>query len=208
MKKPWIWVVLLLSLGVNIGILAAIGVSRFKGPPLPEPAPWDGPRREQVQRRDFAPPIERMADALKLEGEIRDEFLGVQETFFRGMIEQRAGLERIRRELRSEVMTEKPDEARIDKLLEALGQAHADLDRLLVDNVLASRELLGPEQQQRYFHMLRRVREAMGEGGGRDRGRPGMESRRFGDRGPDGRGRRSLDPNQRRPSAGDREPPG
>lgn len=207
MKKPWIWVVLLLSLGVNVGILATIGLSRLKGSPPIERGPWEGPRREQMLRREFAPPVGRMADALGLDGEIRDEFLALQETFFRGMIEQRADLERIRRELRGEVMTEEPDEERINELLTALGQAHADLDRLLVDNVLANRELLGPEQQQRYFHMLRRVREAMGEGG-RDRDRPGLEQRRFGEGRPGGRGRRLQDPDQRKPPDGDQEPPG
>ena len=189
MKKPWIWVVLLLSLGVNIGILATIGVSRFKGPPKIERGLWDSPRREHPMRRELAPPVDRMADALELEGETRDEFIALQEQFFRGMVEQRAGLETMRRDLRTEVMAEEPDEERIDELLTELGKRQVNLDRMFVENVLKSRTLLGPEQQKRYLQMLRRVREAMGEDGG-----PGGPGERMGRDGP-----------RRRP---DRRPPG
>ena len=189
MKKPWIWVVLLLSLGVNVGILATIGVSRFKGPPKIERDIWDGPRRERPMRRELAPPVGRMADALGLEGETRDAFIALQEEFFHGMVEQRSDLESMRRELRTEVMADEPDEERIDELLTEVGEKHSELDHMFVKNILDSRALLGPEQQQRYLQMLRRMREAMGEGGG-----PGGPGERMGREGP-----------RRRP---DRRPPG
>ncbi len=192
MKKTWVWVLLLLSLGVNVGILATIGVARFRGPGHFDPGSFDSesfdsrPRdsrsrdsqpldsREGDQspgagmpRERFSPPLDRMANALHLEGEEREEFLAIQERFFKGTMEQRQGLERVRRQLRSEAVADEPDEERIESLLAELGQAHSNLDRLLVDNVLQSRAILDPEQQRRYFHMLRRIREATERGGRR-----------------------------------------
>ncbi|MEJ2085154.1 MAG: hypothetical protein P8Y44_05665, partial [Acidobacteriota bacterium] len=70
-----------------------------------------------------------------------------------------------------------------------VGQRHSDLDQMFVSNILESRSLLGPEQQQRYIQMLRRMREMMGEGGG-----PGGPGGPMGREGP-----------RRRP---DRRPPG
>ena len=129
-----------------------------------------------------------MANALQLEGEEREEFVAIQERFFKGTMEQRQGLERVRRQLRSEAVADEPDEERIEMLLAELGQAHSNLDRLLVDNVLQSRAILDPEQQRRYFHMLRRIREAT------ERDRRG---------GPDGR-----DPNDSRRQRPRRRPGG
>jgi Spy/CpxP family protein refolding chaperone len=175
-KKTWVWVLLLLSLGVNVGILATIGVARFKGDSEPfDSERFDSRRGDQspdqrMPRERFKPPNDRMANALKLEGEEREEFVAIQERFFQSMMEQREGLERIRRQLRAEVVTDQPDEERIEMLLAELGQAHSNLDRVMVDNVLRSRQLLGPEQQRRYFQMLRRIREATERGRLRDRG--------------------------------------
>ena len=195
MNKSWLWVLLVLSLGINVGILATIGVSRLKGPsrfedrPIPQLSTGNGPEQR------VSPPIERMADALRLDGELRTEFIAGQREFFESMITQRRELGEIRRSLRTEMMADNPDGERINGLLAQVGVAHTNLDRLMVDNVLRNRELLDPDQQQRYFHLLRRVREAISEG-----------ERRGRERAP-GRDRLSRDPNERRRPR-DRPPPG
>ncbi len=211
MKKSWVWVLLLLSVGVNVGILATIGVARFKGPGRFDPGRYDAERFDsrrgerspepRMSEQRFSPPLDRMADNLELEGETREEFIAIQKNFFLGMLEQRQDLERVRRMLRSEMVADQPDRGRIDGLLVEIGESHANLDRIMVSNVLETREILGPDQQRRYFHLLRRVQEAMGGGGPRGRDRPEMERR-----GPGGRGPDSRDPNTRqRP---ERKPPG
>ena len=62
MKPIWLWLALLLSVGVNLGVLATISTHRLR-----EPATRDGRPRED------RPPVGRAADRLGLEGEERDE---------------------------------------------------------------------------------------------------------------------------------------
>jgi hypothetical protein len=214
-NKSWVWVLLLLSLGVNVGILATIGVARLKGPGRFDPGrfdsqPFDARRGGQsadqrMPRERFKPPLDRMADNLELEGDSREEFLALQEEFFQRMIEHREALQTTRRQLRSEVVATEPDAEEIDGLLVELGTLHSGLERVMVDNVLATRSLLDGEQQQRYFHMLRRIREATERGGprGADGGR-GPGGRGPMARGPNGRVDPD-DPQRRRP---ERKPPG
>ena len=153
MKPIWLWIALLLSVGVNLGVLATIGTDRLR-----EPAPWDRGSREE------GPPVGRAADRLGLEGEKRDAFIQIQTDFFQGMKESRDELENLRSELRRELTVETPDRAEVDGLIEEMGQAYSRLDRVFVDNVLKSREILDPEQERRYLEFLERLHH---------RGRPG-----------------------------------
>jgi len=146
MKPIWLWIALLLSVGVNLGVLATMGTHRLREPP-----PWDrGPREE-------GPPVGRAADRLGLEGEKREAFIQVQRDFFGGMNAARAELEELRQELRRELTAENPDPAVVDILVEEMGQAYSRLDRVFVDNVLESREILDPAQESRYFEFLERI---------------------------------------------------
>ena len=180
MNKPWLWIVLLLSLGVNIGILATVGVARFR----PEPR-WDRPDQASHGGGRFpAHVVERMANALELEGENRDSFMDIQGDFFGVIAEHRQGLHAMRREFRVQLMDDDPSPERIDQLIEKIGETQKSLDSLTAKMILQSREVLEPQQQHRYFQFLHRLSEA--------------DSRR-GDRESDDRRRR-----ERRP----RRPPG
>jgi hypothetical protein len=164
MRRYWLWAALLLSLGVNIGIVATLGISRLSSSPG-----WQrgGPPP--------APPVDRLADHLGLEGPTRERFVGIQRRFFSTLGEQRQHLEELRTGLRREMMAESPDRQRLDELLHELGDAYAGLDRALVENVLASLEVLDPEQREIYFGFLRRIHaRALGE---RPVGRPGDRPR-------------------------------
>ena len=171
MKKGWVWVALLLSVGVNIGVLATLGVARTRAK-----ARWERPPTEEGRRQ---PPFARLANHLQLEGEERERFMEIQQRLFRNTRQHQESLQQLRGELRREIVSEDPDRARVDELLAAIGDIHRDLDRLLVESVLATRELLTPDQQRRYFHVLERMRDASRMGG-----RDGAPSRRPGRRPP------------------------
>ena len=83
MKPIWLWIALLLSVGVNLGVLATVGTTHLR-----EPARWERGAREE------RPPVARVADRLGLEGESRDAFILIQNEFFQGMQESRAELEK------------------------------------------------------------------------------------------------------------------
>lgn len=147
MRRSWLIVLLLVSVGVNIGLLAAVAAWRARGP---------RPMERFLERR---PPIERLADRLELEGESRERFLAEERRFFESFQELRRKLATTRGELRREVGSRSPDRARIDELVGASAGLTADLDRLFVEHVLSAREILGPERQDHYLMLLDRLRE-------------------------------------------------
>ena len=148
MKRAWVWVALVLSLGVNIGVLATIGLSRMRVKDR-----WEQPRPEG------RPDMSRFADHLRLRGEERERFIEIQRRLFETAREQRRELEFVRAELRSEFGASEPDQERIDELLRRSSEVYETLDRAFVASILDSREILTPEQQERYFHILTRMRE-------------------------------------------------
>lgn len=170
MKRGWIWVALLLSVGINVGVLATLAVSRSR-----IKARWEEPQRIEERRQPFA----RVANFLELEGETRERFLEIQQRLFRQTREHQESLQQLRSELRREIVDKEPDRARVDELLASIAEIHGDLDRLMVESVLATRDLLTAEQQRRYLGVLERMREAR-----RLAGRDGQRSRPQGRRPP------------------------
>jgi Spy/CpxP family protein refolding chaperone len=147
MKRAWIWVALLLSVGINIGILASLATSRYR-----HDTRFDRPRPEG------SPPFARVADYLELEGVTRDRFLVIQKELFETTRRQRQELESLRRELRGEAVSEDPDIDRIEQLLNEASEVGRSLDRAMVESVLETRRILSPEQQRRYLRVLERLR--------------------------------------------------
>ena len=141
-------------------------------------------RFERPRDGDRQPPVERLANHLEVEGEIRERFIEIQQDLFRTTRQHQQALHDLRSELRTEVASENPDPHRVEELLNEIGALHMNLDRAMVESVLATKKILDPGQQRRYFRVLERMREA---------------TRRFGDRsGRPGR------PNDRRPPPPDR----
>jgi Spy/CpxP family protein refolding chaperone len=158
MKRSWVWIALLLSVGINVGILATIATARYRGGPRVDRSPSES-----------APPFARMADHLGLEGEVKEQFLAIQEDLFRTTRQQRERLEALRGEMRQEIIADIPDPVRVDQLLAETAEVSRDLDAAMVESVLATRRLLSPEQQQRYFRVLDRLRPGGRQFGHRDR---------------------------------------
>ncbi len=191
MKRWWLVIALLLSVGVNLGILATLafqarsdggdataGRPAVRGTNLEDGVP-PGSAGEPPSRGDRSPPvIRRMADELGLEGEKRAAFTEVQRTFFEQTLAARSRMARLQREIRGEVTSEAPDRDALDRLLVELSVAHTDLERAFVTNLLDSRELLDSDQEKRFMHFLRRLRQVRGEVERRFRERwRGMEGR-------------------------------
>jgi Spy/CpxP family protein refolding chaperone len=151
MKRWWVWVVLLLSLGINAGILATLAAQRLRGPerpPVPAPAPAPGPDLGP------APSFEHLADRLRLDGEARGRFLEIQRRTFETLRAERQNLQAARIALRRELLADRPDRQRVEALLDDTGAAQSALERTLVSSLLDSRALLDAEQQQLYMRFV------------------------------------------------------
>ncbi len=152
MRRWWLVIALLLSLGVNVGILATLAVQRARRPP---PLAWEQP---EGPPRGIRRGLDRLADALGLEGEKRQRFLEVQRQFFLGVAQHRRELRRLHQELRRELTAAEPDEPRIRQLVADLGRTYAGFEELTAGAILESRRLLDDEQSRRYLQLLGRLR--------------------------------------------------
>lgn len=199
MSRRWLGLALLLSVGVNLGILATLAVERLRDegdPPGVEAAvdgqPEEGPGGPSGDGPDAGRPgveeapepsvpleiehrLDILADRLGLAGEARGRFLGIQRRFFRETLRHRQAVFAQHRALRRELVAPEPDRARVAEALERLSAARDALERSLVETVLESRELLDPVQEAEYLRFVARMRGPGGGGppGGPPRGRFG-----------------------------------
>ncbi|HEY3571999.1 MAG TPA: periplasmic heavy metal sensor [Thermoanaerobaculia bacterium] len=162
MIRWWLVIALLLSVGLNVGILAAIATHRAAPPPPREERP---PREGQNPANpngnpnaDPVPRLGRLADRLKLEGDQRRKFLDLQWNLYQESTRQRLQMNEVHREIRREVTRPAPDRQRVEALLAESSRIHMALERALVNNILSTRELLGPEKEKEYLKIVGRLR--------------------------------------------------
>jgi Spy/CpxP family protein refolding chaperone len=148
-RRWWILIGLLLSLGVNVGILATLGLQHLRRDRDPRP-----PAEAPPPPAELKPNLVRLADRLGVTGEARERFLASQEEFVERMREQRFGLMRLQSELRTELVAEHPDRAQVETLTRQLGDAYAAQDRALAENILASRDVLTPQQARLFLSFV------------------------------------------------------
>jgi len=162
---------LLLSLGVNVGILATLATQRGREEataPLPAPPPPfdrrpdDGPGARPPgpggpQRR-----LQWLVEEMRLEGEERRRFLAIQRRFFATTREERRVLAELHRELRQELLAPEPRRARIDALVQQIGASYAKLEGAMAANVVDSRAVLDGEQERLFLEFVRRLRAGQG----------------------------------------------
>jgi Heavy-metal resistance len=143
-KRWWLVIALLLSLGMNLGILAMIAVNR------PEFV-----RQQQRALRPGAPGrLPQLADRLGLQGEVRERFLARQRQFNRETAGPRKRLQVIRQQVRAELVRAHPDEKRIDELLREAADLYLLLERSLTTDVLETRAMLPPEAERKYVDLI------------------------------------------------------
>lgn len=167
MRRWWVLAALLLSVGLNCGLLGA-WLARRGLPAGPDRPPLGGPPRGAVLE---------LIDRLELTAEQRERFLERHRRFFESTQADRQAMEAARRELRREVARPQPDRARLEALLDEAGRRNAALERAFVDHVLATRELLTPEQQARYLALLSRLRPPREVGATGQAGRGSLRDR-------------------------------
>ena len=144
MRRWGLAVALLVSLGMNVGILTMLWMGKARA------RSW----MERPRQQAALPNLERFADHLELEGEPRQRFLEIQRNFFDTTREERRRLQGLRAELRRALTRGEPDRAAVDRVLAEMAEVQPRLDRALADNVLATRELLGPAQERRFLRVL------------------------------------------------------
>ncbi|MEZ5312197.1 MAG: periplasmic heavy metal sensor [Thermoanaerobaculia bacterium] len=143
MRRNWLVLALLLSLGINVG-LVGVAWLRHRG--------WSE-RFAGVRAIDRDPGV-RLAERLGLEGEPRGRFLAIQRRLGVKLRELRPQLVTLEREVRQELAGAAPDRERIDALQRRIAEMNLELDRALAESVLASREVLSGRAERRYLFFI------------------------------------------------------
>jgi hypothetical protein len=160
----WLVIGLLLSVGLNVGILAAVVARRAAAPGRPAAQAQGGQGQGRTNpgnaanANDPVPRLTRLADRLKLEGETRRKFIDIQWNLYQETTRLRLDLGEIHRSLRKEMTLPNPDRPRVDALLADSSRTYLALEKSLVDNVFATRALLGPEKEAEYLKIVGRLR--------------------------------------------------
>ena len=154
MKKWWLVLALLLSLGVNVGILATLAVARLR------------PGLVQGFEKALQPPPEkrlaRLADRLGLVGPERQRFLALQRQFFSTTGKDRKHLQQIYRQVRGELISAHPDTDHLDRMLAESSQVYLRIERAVTANVLETRKMLRPEQETLFLGLIEKMRPGQG----------------------------------------------
>lgn len=167
MKRAWLTVALLVSLGVNLG-LVGVGVARRVA----------SHRWERIESGDERPPADlgrRLAERIGVPEERRQRFQEIQRKLIEQTARERREVGRLRLEIRDELMSPQPDSGRLDDLLRQLAEREAQLNRAFVDSVVESRGVLDDEEMRLYLNFL----ERMGPGQRGPRGPRSDGPRRF-----------------------------
>jgi predicted secreted protein len=150
-RRWWVVIALLLSVGVNVGLVAAIVAGR-----------WRAPAAAQERQPPPVARLQRLADRLGLEGDARRRFVAYQRSFFQDTARDRRRLAEVNRELREELLSASPDPQRIDRLTAESSGLYQTIERALAGNVLATRKLLDPDQERIYLRLIRQLRPGRG----------------------------------------------
>jgi Heavy-metal resistance len=150
-KRWWLVLALLLSLGVNVGILATIAVARLR-PAAAQKAPQGPPEKR----------LAKVADRLGLAGEERQRFLALQRRFFTATSAERKRLQAIYRQVRRELVSPQPDPVRLERLLEESSRVYLGIERSVSANVLATRKVLTPEHEAVFLDLIEKLRPGQG----------------------------------------------
>lgn len=163
-RRWWLPLALLLSLGVNLGVVAMLALRRDGAPPPEGPGPIERgapPRRGEGEMEEPGRRFDALARTLRLDDNQAERFVALQRRHFEGSRETRQRLEAARRDLAQEFLTGRADRLRVEALLRQVEAAQAELDQTLADLMLEAQEFLTPEQQRRFaFFVLQRLRNS------------------------------------------------
>jgi Spy/CpxP family protein refolding chaperone len=143
MKRRPIVLALLLSLGLNVGIIGTLLMKRSRAH-----------RQAAFTAERQLPKLDRIADRLDLRGTQRLRFVEAQRRFLATVHRETRLLNRERMELRRTLTSPEPDRQRVEELVSSTGDRAEALDRAFAENVLFVREILDGAPEQRYIRFL------------------------------------------------------
>lgn len=185
MKRWHIVILLLLSVGLNVGLLAQRGrekAAREARAEARQEARAERTRDGRERARERL--LERMVDKIGLQGEQRERFIELHRGFFERTREMREQQRRAERALRENLGSATPDRALAEVQLDEIATAKKEIEAVFVENFFDATAILDQDQKTRYRELVAELRRGRWQGGRRDRDRaaesdrPGRRDRR------------------------------
>jgi Spy/CpxP family protein refolding chaperone len=164
-KRWWVVILLLLSVGLNIGLLAQRGRERNERDARREARqaeerkdPAGAESREARNRQRMKRLLDRMVEEVGVAGEQRDQFVAIQEGFFDRTLATRQRLRQGQRALRDNLSSPQPDRALAEKQAAEIAEAQKEIEAAFIDNFFATSAILDQDQQHRYRSLVAELR--------------------------------------------------
>ena len=141
MRSYALRVLLVASLLVNAGVVAAVWMPRWVG-------------GGAIERAHFGMPHEQVPEHLGLDTAQRERWHALEAGFVERLHESAARIQRHREALVREILSAQPDAAAIERERSAIFALQEAQQRTVIDQLLKEREMLGAEQRKRLAELL------------------------------------------------------
>ena len=179
--KKWLVLVLLVSVGFNVGLFVKLAGDRDDSPRRSRGTrTWPALEDTHAWHTRIEHRASRMSERLGLDPDQRQAFLEHHREAADVILERRRSQDDGRRDLREIVLEQPLDAERLRQAVARLGREQAVLDSLVAEKLLREMEILEPEQRLQMLRMLhwddQDGHERHGYGRGRGRGSHGTDS--------------------------------
>lgn len=141
MKRYWVYLLLAISLLVNVGVLAGAGLQVWRAQGATELA-------------FFGMGHERVADYLKLDGKQRERWHALEQDFVKNLNDVGNEIQIHRERLVHEVFATQPEASVIERERTAIFTLQEAQQRSVIEQLLKERDMLNPQQQRALAELL------------------------------------------------------
>lgn len=134
MKRYWIYLLLAVSLLVNVGVLAGAGFQAWRAQGATELA-------------FFGMDHERVADYLKLDGKQRERWHAIEQDFVKNLNDVGSEIQIHRERLVREIFSAQPDTSVIERERAAIFSLQEVQQRSVIEQLLKERDMLNAKQR-------------------------------------------------------------
>ena len=150
MRSKWLTVVLFLSLAVNAGVLATMGYHYYRDASLTSSAPCP-----------LSPGDSHLYQSLDLSDAQLSKMEPLAQKFHGRLAELGAVMEK-KKELLVDLLQKDSDPVSIENLRKEMAAIQDDIQKEVITHIMESKKILDPNQQQRFFDLMR---QSMTHGG-------------------------------------------
>lgn len=141
MKRYWVYLLLTVSLLVNVGVLAGAGLQAWRAQGATELA-------------FFGMGHERVADHLKLDGQQRERWHAMEQDFVKNLNDAGSEIRLHRERLVHEIFATQPDASVIERERTAIFTLQEAQQRSVIEQLLKERDMLNPQQRRALAELL------------------------------------------------------